>query len=71
MPSNRFIVTVEQEADCFGHRRDEILDTLTGKRYYAGGGEPEDQTISRDWGWVVPLLNELAADARCDQRSPC
>ena len=22
------------------------------------GGEPEDQTLGRDWAWVVPALNE-------------
>ena len=24
------------------------------------GGEPEDQTLNRDWSWVVTELNDLA-----------
>lgn len=31
------------------------------------GGEPEDQTLGRDWAWVVPALNaayELGRGAR-------
>lgn len=26
------------------------------------GGEPEDQTLSRDWSWVQRELNKLAGD---------
>lgn len=25
------------------------------------GGEPEDNNFSRDWSWIAPLLNKLAA----------
>lgn len=28
------------------------------------GGEPEDQTLSRDWSWVVPELNKALRDRR-------
>ena len=28
------------------------------------GGEPEDQTLYRDWEWVVPALNAAYAKGR-------
>lgn len=28
------------------------------------GGEPEDQTLSRDWGWVTDELNEAVERGR-------
>lgn len=37
-----------------------VLDTKTGKEYPGGGGEPEDNSIYRDWNWVIGLLNELS-----------
>jgi|GEM_PF-1947966 hypothetical protein len=29
------------------------------------GGEPEDQTFTRDWSWVVDALESLAAGKPC------
>ena len=28
------------------------------------GGEPEDQTFSRDWSWVPDLLNQLSNEIK-------
>jgi len=30
------------------------------------GGEPEDQTLGRDWSWVVGALNDAYAQGRKD-----
>lgn len=40
--------------------RYEIFDTKTQKVIGQDGGEPEDQTFTRDWYWVLPALNALA-----------
>ena len=26
------------------------------------GGQPEDNTLVRDWAWIAPLLNKLSRD---------
>ena len=36
-----------------------VYDTKTKKVLHWDGGEPEDNTLYRDWSWVVPLLNEV------------
>jgi hypothetical protein len=59
----RFVIR-DDPPDFGAHVSRVIVDTLTGQEYYAGGGEPEDQTIHRDWRWIVPLLNELAGGER-------
>jgi hypothetical protein len=33
-------------------------DGVLFKRLASDGGEPEDNTFSRDWSWVVPALND-------------
>lgn len=38
-----------------------LLDTQTNRIVYADGGEPEDQTLTRDQAVLVDLLNEVAA----------
>lgn len=55
--AERFEIRVEE--DGYGYR-EVVIDHVTGAEYTGGGGEPEDQTLTRDWSWVVPLLNELA-----------
>lgn len=37
-------------------RNDDGTVTLVGE----DGGEPEDQTLNRDWKWVIEALNRLA-----------
>lgn len=39
-----------------------VVDTRTTPWTVLGrdGGEPEDQTLGRDWSWVVPALNAAA-----------
>ena len=43
-----------------------LFDTSTNPPTEVGsdGGEPEDQTLSRDWSWVVDLCNRLATEHR-------
>ena len=36
-----------------------LIDTNTNKIVGFDGGEPEDQTLNRDWSWVVDLLNQI------------
>ena len=40
----------------------ELYDTLTNEVVGCDGGEPEDQTLVRDWQWVRTLLNKLAEE---------
>ena len=35
-----------------------FVDGVATKLIGSDGGEPEDQTMGRDWSWVVPALNE-------------
>jgi hypothetical protein len=63
MPEQRFIVRDDPD-DEWHEGCQQLVDTLTGAVYYAGGGEPEDQTIGRDWSWVPVLLNQLAEQVR-------
>ncbi len=37
-----------------------VVDTKTGLELGRDGGEPEDQTLGRDWAWVLDALNALA-----------
>lgn len=41
-----------------------LVDTKTYEAVGADGGEPEDQTLGRDWKWVVDLLNKVAEERR-------
>ena len=45
--------------------RSGIFDTSTDPPSLIGndGGEPEDQTLNRDWSWVVGALNKAASGA--------
>ena len=36
-----------------------LIDTKTNTTVGWDGGEPEDQLLVRDWGWVVAALNKL------------
>lgn len=36
-----------------------LVDTKTGEVLGTDGGEPEDQTLTRDWAWVAAALNRL------------
>ena len=40
-----------------------VYDNKTGEVIHWDNGEPEDQTLYRDWSWVVPLLNEVNDEA--------
>lgn len=51
------------EADYCGDKWQNVLyDTSTTPPTEIGsdGGEPEDQTLVRDWRWVPKILNKLA-----------
>lgn len=39
-----------------------IRDTASGEIVGEDGGQPEDQTLTRDWRWVVDALNETNDD---------
>lgn len=41
-----------------------LIDTETKEIVGADGGEPEDQTLGRDWSWVPELLNIICAEER-------
>jgi chromosome segregation ATPase len=63
----RFVVTHDWETDPLvpepWHSR--IWDTSTPDPVEIGadGGEPEDQTLTRDWKWVPEALNKVADEA--------
>jgi hypothetical protein len=45
-----------------------VLDTERNVVVGTDGGEPEDQTLARDWDWVAPALNAaLAAGAAAER----
>ena len=35
-----------------------LIDTVTGEWVGSDGGEPEDQSLVRDWDWVATKLNQ-------------
>lgn len=41
-----------------------VVDTFTKTVIGSDGGEPEDQTLSRDWCWVVEALNRAYESGR-------
>lgn len=43
-----------------------LVDHARGVVVYSDGGEPEDQTFDRDWGWVEGELNKAYADGYDD-----
>lgn len=53
----------ERSEDDFDFRQ-VVIDTETGEILGGDGGEPEDQTLYRDWKWVVPALNAVDAELR-------
>lgn len=53
----RFVVRRSSEV-AYGY---DIVDTRDGRIVGGDGGEPEDQTLLRDWKWVPVELNALAA----------
>jgi hypothetical protein len=56
----------------FGWR---IIDRVTGEEVGRDGGEPEDQSLVRDWEWVVHALNAARAEGykqgQEDEREAC
>lgn len=36
-----------------------VVDTQKNTIVGVDGGEPEDQTLGRDWSWVADALNEV------------
>lgn len=48
-----------------GSRCSILLDTASGAVVGIDGGEPEDQTLGRDWSWVPDALNAVADE--CDR----
>lgn len=62
MPGARFIVRpIEGEDKGSWDYRYEMVDLQSGMTWY-DGGEPEDNSFSRDWSWVPDLCNELASE---------
>lgn len=64
------LVTPDDQDAYYGDAFDGLVFETDGMRPVrflgAEGGEPEDQTLSRDWAWVVDELNrayESAIDA--------
>lgn len=60
----RFVLEPQWERPEFGEDYDGlcVVDTLTDAVVGADGGEPEDQTLGRDWRWVVAALNSVNAE---------
>ena len=69
----RFFLMNVEEARAAGHIETEYSDdwrTVLLERVPSGGirqvgvdgGEPEDQTFTRDWSWVVGELNRVAGE---------
>jgi hypothetical protein len=54
----RFIVWYDETSE-----RNVLVDTFENVDVGRDGGEPEDQTLSRDWDWVVSALNKVAEEA--------
>ncbi len=50
---------VKWYCDGFSEAHYAIIDTLKWLPVGTDGGEPEDQTLGRDWSWVVDALNDL------------
>lgn len=47
-----------------------VIDTHTGAVIGIDGGEPEDQTLARDWRWVAPALNAAYQAGLADEGIP-
>ena len=74
MTQERFVVVDEEAAiergwlkdgqPSYGYRTI-LFDTSTDPPTEVGsdGGEPEDQTLGRDWRWVPELCNRLDAES--------
>jgi len=73
---NRFVLVSNKEAVENGWNDEEywgdddcksfLYDTSTTPPTLVAsdGGEPEDNSFSRNWDWVVPLLNQLASEKK-------
>jgi hypothetical protein len=46
-----------------------VVDTATNAVIGMDGGEPEDQLLYRNWGWVVPALNAAYEAGKQDARN--
>lgn len=55
----------EEERSSLEHSTFVVEETTSGL-WEVGhdGGEPEDQTLYRDWSWVVPALNKAFKDGK-------
>lgn len=61
-------LALEKERPYLGYFSFVIEDTPSGPQVLAtDGGEPEDQTLSRDWAWVVPALNKAFEDGKKEE----
>ena len=52
--------------DAYGEDRRYLIEHMpdgTVREVGYDRGEPEDNSFGRDWGWVTPELNKLAAEA--------
>ena len=47
----------------------EYTDDVPTRVVGRDGGEPEDQTLWRDWSWVVPALHQAYEDGKNDYKS--
>lgn len=61
--TERFRVEAYDEEWRSGFR---LIDTQTGEEVGRDGGEPEDQSLVRDWAWVPERLN--AAESELERR---
>ena len=41
-----------------------LVDNKKNEVIQQDGGEPEDNSFCRDWGWVCPLLNEVYEEGK-------
>jgi hypothetical protein len=57
MIKNRFVVEGYQNPFRPDDYCNRLVDTVTGEEVGSDGGEPEDQTLTRDWRWVTEALN--------------
>lgn len=64
MASERFVLEPQWDRPEYGpdHNGLCVVDTTTNAVVGCDGGEPEDQTLGRDWFWVVGALNAVDAE---------
>lgn len=65
--SSKGVISEEDWDMCYSggwaDERSLLVDTKDGRILGTDGGEPEDNTLGRDWSWVAVELNKLAEEA--------